>query len=173
MDPSFAYKVAQGVIICFRGRLYIGADLAVQKRVIQALHGSPIGGHSGIHGTYVRLKQLFFWPGMKKGVETFVRECDTCQRIKAEHVLSLGLLQPLQIPETPWSHISMDFVEGLPVSRSKDTIFVVIDRLTKYAHFLPISHPFTAASVAQVLMVNVFKLHGLPRSIVSKRDKKF
>lgn len=106
-------------------------------------------------------------------IETFVSQCDNCQRNKSEHVLSPGLLQPLPIPECPWSHIGMDFVEGLPKSSGKDTIMVVVDRLTKYAHFLPLSHPFTSATVATQFMNSVFKLHGMPSSIVSNRDKIF
>lgn len=108
-----------------------------------------------------------------KDLQTFISECDVCQRNKTETVASPGLLQPLPIPERAWSDLSMDFIEGLPNSCGKTLIFVVVDRLTKYVHFMALAHPYTAMEVAQLFTDNVFKLHGLPVSIVSDRDKVF
>jgi hypothetical protein len=102
---------------------------------------------------------------MKKVVEEFVAACATCQRNKSEHYHYPGLLSTLPIPDIAWSFISMDFIEG-----SKNVILVVGDRLTKYAHFLALSHPFTAQIVAQVFINNIFKLHGPPTIIVTHRD---
>ncbi|KAL8143073.1 hypothetical protein V2J09_016105 [Rumex salicifolius] len=124
-------------------------------------------------GTYQRLKVLFFWPYMKKDVGVFIQSCDSCQCNKSEHVRSSSLLQPLPLPSTAWSCISLDFIEALPKSKGYDTILVVVDRLSKYAHFIPLKHPFTAITIAAAFMDNVFKLHGLPLSIVSDRDKIF
>ena len=102
-----------------------------------------------------------------------VRECDVCQKNKPDLAAYPGLLQPLPLPTTIWSHISMDFIESLPKSQGKTVILVVVDRLSKYAHFLPLSHPFTAIDVAQQFLNNIYKLHGLPNTIVSDRDKVF
>lgn len=86
---------------------------------------------------------------------------------------TLGLLQPLPIPEGAWQDLSMDFIEGLPKSEGYNVILVMVDRFTKYAHFIPVKHPYTAVTIAKVVFDNVVKLHGLPKSIVLDRDKVF
>ena len=86
---------------------------------------------------YKDLKIVYWWPGMKKSIARYVSQCDTCQRVKIEHQRPGGSLQPLEIPEWKWEHITMDFVTGLPRSpRGNDAIWVIVDRLTKSAHFL-------------------------------------
>lgn len=120
-----------------------------------------------------RIAEVVYWKGMKKNVREFVRECQTCQANKYETVASPGLLQPLPIPQTVWSEISLDFIEGLPRSHGKDVILVVVDRLSKYAHFIPLTHPYTALKVAQQFLDHIYKLHGVPTSMVTDRDNIF
>ena len=115
----------------------------------------------------------FFWTGMKKDILTFVAECDVCQRHKGETINTPGTLQPLPIPTSIWTEVSMDFITGLPKSGNKSVIMVVVDRLSKYAHFCALSHPFTPTLVAQSFMDQIFKLHGMPTSIVSDCDPIF
>lgn len=103
----------------------------------------------------------------------WVRECPIFQRCKADLAASPSLLQPLPIPSRAWQAISMDFIEGLPTSRNKNTILVIVDRLTKYGHFVPLSHPFIAITVAQEYLTHVYKLHGILETIVSDKDKIF
>ena len=96
-----------------------------------------------------------------------------CQQAKVEHIKSPGLLQPLPVPTVPWDVISMDFIEGLPLSYKHDVILVLVDKFSKYGHFIPLSHLFSALQVAQAFMTHVYKLHGLPNSIISDRDRIF
>jgi hypothetical protein len=110
---------------------------------------------------------------MKKSVEMFVTQCAICQRAKAEHYQYLGLLAPLHIPQMAWTFISMDFVEGLPRSDNKNVILVVVDRLTKYGHFLQLAHLFTTQAMAQLFIDNIIKLHGPSVAIVTDRDRVF
>jgi hypothetical protein len=98
---------------------------------------------------------------MKQDIKQYVAHCTVCQQAKTEHVGSPGLLQPLPIPKKAWEIVSLDFVEGLPKSSKYDTILVVIDKFSKYGHFIPLSHPYTAQTVAQLYVDNVYKLHGL------------
>jgi hypothetical protein len=117
------------------------------------------------------MKKLFHWRGLKNDVEEFVRQCVICQQAKHSNALPAGLLQPLPIPAGAWQEISMDFIEGLPKSEGCTVILVIVDRFTKYAHFVALKHPFSAKTIAKVVFDNVVKLHGLPKTMVSDRDK--
>ena len=122
-----------------------------------------------MRATYQRIKNIFYWPGLKTEVETFIAACPICQRAKHENCLQPGLLDPLPVADMAWQHISMDFIEGLPSSQGKEVILVVVDRFTKYSHFLPLSHPYSVHSVAQTFVDNIIKLHGPPKLIISNR----
>jgi hypothetical protein len=159
----------QGVIR-FQGRLWIGANTALQTKLVSVFHASAMGGHSGVTATYQRLRKLFAWKGLKQAVEGFMRQCFVCQHAKHEHVKTPGLLQPLPIPTEPWHDLMMDSIKRLPVSEGHDVTMVIVDRLTKYAHFVPLCHPFTATQVARAFWDNIIKLHGVLHSIVSGRD---
>jgi len=110
---------------------------------------------------------------MKADVWSFMRQCTTCLQEKLDRAKYPGLLQPLPVSSNSWEIISMDFIEGLPVSRSANAILVVVDKFSKFSHFIALRHPFTAQTVAQLFLDNVFRLHGLPKSIISDRDKIF
>lgn len=137
------------------------------------MHDIAIGGHSGVSVTLFRISQVYYWKKLKKDVYSYVKQCEICQKCKGECVNHPGLLQPLPIPEKVWQGISLDFIEGLPKAHNKSVILVVVDRLSKYAHFICLGHPYTAATVAQVFLDNVYNLHGLTHTIVSDRDVVF
>lgn len=160
-------------IIKYKGRVWVGSNSLAQQHILQALHNSGIGGHSRFQATYHRIKSLFAWPKMKDSVRLFVQTCEVCQQAKAEHVKTPGLLQPLEVPSQAWSTVSLDFIEGLPKSEKYSVILVVIDKFTKYGHFIPLAHPYFALSVAQLFLDHIYKLHGLPQAIISDRDPVF
>ena len=145
----------------------------MQQKILHALHASPIGGHSGFHATYHRVKHIFAWPCMKKHVRQFVAQCTICQQAKTERVPYPGLLEPLQTPDGAWQVVTMDFITGLPKSSGFDCLLVVVDKFSRYTHFLLLKHPFTAMSVALLYVKEVYRLHGLPVAIVSDRDPVF
>ncbi|WVZ98670.1 hypothetical protein U9M48_044077 [Paspalum notatum var. saurae] len=166
------YSIDNG-LIKYKDKVWLGNNSAIQTKIIAALHSTPIGGHSGINTTYYRVKKLFVWKGLKGHVESFVKQCSVCQQAKHSLTHPAGLLQPLPIPNGAWQDISMDFIEGLPKSEGFNAIFMVVDRFTKFAHFIAIKHPYTAQVIARCILDNVVRLHGLSKSIVSDRDPIF
>ena len=169
-DSPYSWKNDQ---LIRRGRLVVGSDRDLQIKLIKLFHEGGLEGPSGMQATLKRISTVLFWKGMERQVRNFIRGCDICQRFKYDNTASPGLLQPLPIPSTAWTQVTMDFIEGLPHSGGVDVILVVVDRLTKYAHFMGLKHPYTAVTVAKVYINQVFKLHGLPTSIVSDRDPVF
>jgi hypothetical protein len=166
------YTLNRG-ILRYKGKVVIGDNMELKKKLLSAFHTSEMGGHSGERATFHRLQLVFFWPGMRQQVMDFIKNCLVCQINKPEHTKYPGKLQPLPIPVFAWTHISMDFVEGLPTSENKDMILVVVDRFTKYAHFISLKHPITVKHVAKAFVDNIFKLHSLPSVIVTDRDRIF
>jgi hypothetical protein len=106
---------------------------------------------------------------MKRDVMEYVALCDTCQRVKAEHQRPAGLIQPLKISEWKWEEIGMDFIVGLPRTQVYDLIWVIVDRLTKVAHFIPVKMTYSGAKLTELYMSRIMCLHGVPKKIVSDR----
>lgn len=125
-----------------KGKLVVGDNAELRQQILQHFHDSAIGGHSRYEMTYRRIKDHFYWKGMQKEVKKWVQHCHLCKKCKPLLQFPVGILQPLSIPDRPWKSISMEFIVGLPKSCFMTVIFVVIDCLTKYAHFLPLAHPF-------------------------------
>lgn len=171
-SPQGNFSLHNG-IIRYKNRIWLGSLNQLQHKIFSALHISSMGGHFGAKATYNRIKKLFAWPKLKQSIATFVSQCSVCQQAKPERVPYPGLLSPLPVPEGAWQVVSLDFIEGLPQSQHYNCILVVVDKFSKYAHFMPLSHPFTAMQVAIKYMDSVFKLHGLPSAIISDCDRVF
>lgn len=167
------YQVRNGVL-CRRDRIVIPSGAKeLQRKLLQEYHSSPVRGHAGMNRTLSRLTAQFYWPSMKDDVRKFVRECMVCQQAKHSQLHPAGLLQPLPILQQVWEDVSMDFITGLPSSRGNQVIMVVVDRLSKYAHFAALKTGFTSKLVAEHFFEIVVKLHGLSSTIVSDRDRVF
>jgi hypothetical protein len=151
-------------------RIYVPATDDLRHQVVTLAHSA---GHDGVQKTLVRLRTDFYIPGDRQLVLDFVRSCDVCQRNKTPTTQPAGLLQPLDVPSQVWADISMDFIEGLPKVHDKSVVQTVVDRFSKYAHFIALSHHYTAASVARAFFDGIVRLHGFPSSIVSDRDQVF
>ena len=157
----------------YKSRLVIPNLPALKEKLLAESHDTLTAGHGGYLKTLKRLTATFFWPKMKQEVKNWVQNCLICQQSKYQALAPAGLLQPLPIPNQIWEDISIDFIIGLPKSGGYDTILVVVDRLSKYSHFIPLSHPYTAKSVASIFCREIVRLHGIPKSIVSDRDAIF
>ncbi|MCH80266.1 transposon Tf2-1 polyprotein [Trifolium medium] len=173
-DPESwpGYEYIHGMLM-YEGRLVISNKSLLIPTLLDEFHATPHGGHSGFYKTYRRLAANLYWVGMKSTIQEYVRNCDVCQRQKYMATSPGGLLQPLPIPNQIWEDISMDFITGLPKSKGFEAILVVVDRLSKYSHFIPLKHPYTAKSIAEVFCKEIIRLHGIPLSIVSDRDPIF
>jgi hypothetical protein len=160
-------------IIYYRGQIFLVPESTFKTRVLHACHDSPLAGHQGLVKTYKQVRERFTWRGMKEDVMHHIMECSTCQEKKDEHTHPTGLLQPLPIPEHKWESISMYFISGFPKVQGKDFIFVVVDRLTKFSHLFSIATKCSASQVADLFFREIFRLHGLPKTIVTDKDNRF
>ncbi|KAL4032881.1 hypothetical protein IC575_005964 [Cucumis melo] len=169
-EKNNRFSVKNGMLH-YKNRLVLSKTSSLILAMLHAFRDSVVGGHSGFLRTYKRLTAELYWEGMKSNVKKHCEECLTCQRNKTLALSPAGLLVPLEVPQQVWSDISMDFVDGLPKARGFEVVLVVVDRLSKFGHFLPLKHPYTAKTVAELFVKEVVRLHGFPSSIVSDREK--
>ena len=158
-----------------KGQRMCVSEYGELKRDIMAeAHSSSYAIHPSSTKMYKTLKEHYWWNGMKKEIASFVSKCLTYQQVKAEHQRPLGKIRLLPIPVWKWENITMDFVIGLPwTQRQHDAIWVIVDRLTKYAHFLPVNVEDSLEKLTQWYVDEIVRLHGVPVSIVSDRDPRF
>ncbi|KAK1556123.1 hypothetical protein QYE76_019031, partial [Lolium multiflorum] len=150
-------------VLWYNGRLCVPSDSELKQVILQEAHDTLYSIHPGGTKMYQDLKEQFWWHGMKREIGSYIAKCDICQRVKAEHQRPAGLLQPLQIPEWKWDSVGMDFITGLPKSsKGNDSIWVVVDRLTKVAHFIPVKTTYQGPKLAELYISRIVALHGTP-----------
>ena len=154
-------------------RVYVPDDLDLRTRLFNETHDTPLAGHPGFHRMFSYMKKHFFGPRLRVDIQDYVRSCPQCQIAKPRNTKPFGELIPLQPPEAPWQDISLDLITQLPRSKDFDAIFVIVDRFSKMAHFLPTTTSADAPTLAQLFHDGIVRLHGFPRSIVSDRDPRF
>jgi hypothetical protein len=158
----------------FHNRLCVLDIPEIKQLILKEAHETPYLIHPGSIKMYMDLKELFWWNNMKREIAKFVSECHTCQRVKAEHQSPAGLMQPLDIPEWKWEEIGMDFITGLPLTpKKKDMIWVIVDRLTKSAHFLAVNQKDSGEKLVNLYVQEIVSKHGVPKTIVSDRGSVF
>ena len=168
------YSRSNEGLVKHRNRVCVPANEELKNEIMSEAHSSGFSIHPGSTKMYRDLRENFWWNGMKKDIANFVAKCLTCQQVKVEHQKPAGMLQPLPLSEWKWEDVTMDFVSGLPRTRSNhDAIWVIVDRLTKSAHFLAIRMTYSLDRLAQLYIREIIRLHGAPLSIVSDRDPRF
>jgi hypothetical protein len=140
----------------------------LKKKILDEAHTSRYSIHPGSTKMYHDLRQQFWWTRMKCETARYVSECDTCRKVKADYMKLGGLLQPLSILDCKWDDISMDFNIGLPLTTRKcNLIWVIMDRLTKSAHFIPVNTNYNVQKYAKIYIAHVLYLHGVSNMIIS------
>jgi hypothetical protein len=157
-------------LVTFNGCLYIPPTSPLLQEILIAVHDDD---HEGVQRTLHCLRRDFHAPYLRKTMQEYVRGCPTCQRYESEHLHPAGLLLPLPVPTAVWTDVGLDFVEALPRVGGKSVILTVVDRFSKYCHFMALAHPYTTESVARVFFAEIMCLHGIPQSMVSDRDPVF
>jgi hypothetical protein len=156
--------------VWFKNRICVPDIESLRETILKEAHDSNYSSHTGSTKMYQDLKQKFWWYGLKRDVAT----CDACQRVKVEHQRPAGLLYPLKIPEWKWENIGMDFMTGLPhTSKVYGSIWVIVDRLTKVAHFIPAKTTYKVSQLAELYMAQIVSLHGVPKKIILDRGPQF
>jgi hypothetical protein len=177
-DAWFAQPANVKGLLCKEGLWFKGDRIvlpeALRSQCMQQVHDSPVAGHKGVTKTLELVQRYYWWPTVRKDVTHYVTTCASCQRNKARNVKPGGLLQPLAVPNDRWQSVSMDYITGLPcTAQGYDAVYVVVDRLSKMAHFVPCTKDITAEGTAELFVREVVRLHGYPLEIISDRDPKF
>ncbi|KAM2690392.1 hypothetical protein EV1_043581 [Malus domestica] len=155
-------------------RMYVPNNEDLKKEILDKAHISAYAMHPRGTKMYHTIRPFYYWPGMKREIAEYVSRCAVCQQVKAERKKPFGLMQPLPVPQWKWENITMDFVYKLPRTRNGyDGVWVVVDRLTKSAHFIPVREKYSLNKLAELFITKIVKYHGIPVSILSDRDPRF
>jgi len=162
------WKLEENLVLK-EGKVYIPKDKELRAEVIWLHHNVPAAGHGGRWKTVELVTRNYWWPGVTRDVGKYVEGCDLCQRMKNRTEKPAGKLKLSEVPKKPWSHLTVDFIMKLPVVAEKDAVLVVCDRLSKMMYFVATTEKISAEGLARLFQDNIWKLHGLPESVVSDR----
>ena len=168
------FKTRSDGTLCFQCRSWLPLYSGLRDLIMHESHKSKYSIHPGSDKMYHDLKLLYWWPNMKADIATYVSKCLTRSKVKAEHQKPSGPLQQPEIPMWKWERITMDFITKLPkTSSGYDSIWVIVDRLTKSAHFIPIKETYKMEQLTRLYVKEIVSRHGEPISIISDRDGRF
>nr|GEW33883.1 putative reverse transcriptase domain-containing protein [Tanacetum cinerariifolium] len=160
--------------LCLNNKSWLSCYGNLRTMIMYKSHKSKYSVHPGFDKMYQDIKLLYSWPNIKADIATYISKCLTCLRVKAEHQRSSGLLVQPEIPQWKWDNVTMDFVTKLPRTQGRnETIWVVVDRLTKFAHFLSMKETDHMGKLARLYLKEVVTRHGIPVSIICGRDTRF
>ena len=155
-------------------QLYVPNIEGLKKEILDETHISAYAMHPGGTKMNHTIRPFYYWPGMKREIAEYVSRCAVCQQVKAGRKKPFGLMQPFPVPHWKWENITMDFVYKLPCTRNGyDGVWVIVDRLTKSAHFIPVREKYSLNKLAELFLLKMVKYHGVPVSIISDRDPRF
>jgi hypothetical protein len=168
------YTVKDGLIYTQHNRIYVPADDTLRHSLLHEHHDTPVNGHLGEYKTLERLSRHYYWPNMRRSIQQYIQQCQSCQLNKTSTQLPIGLLQSLDIPGKRWETVTMDLITQLPVTKQgKDAIVVMVDKFSKMVHYAATATTCTADQLARIFFDTVVKLHGIPKYIISDRDPRF
>jgi len=182
-DPEWSHRHAlraqytkddKGLYWTAQHQLVIPNDPDLQDELIHQVHAPPWAGHYGVKRTLRAAQELYYWPNMEQAVSQYVSSCDSCQRVQYSRQKPAGKLKPLPVPDRRWESVSLDLVTDLPpTSRGHDAVVVFVDRLSKMVHIAPCTKTASAERCAELFEREVFRLHGVPQTVISDRDVRF
>jgi hypothetical protein len=168
------YELKEDGILMYKRKVYVTNVQELKNLLSSEMHKVPYARNPSYQKTLVVVKNKFYWHGMKNEVVVYIAKCMECQKVKAEHIHPAGLLQLIPIPEWKWEVVTMDFITKLHrTAKQHDFIMVVVDKLTKATHFIPVKSVHKSANIVDIYMRENSKLHGVPKTILSDEDSKF
>ena len=160
-------------LLHFQGKIYVPGSPELQRQIVSQHHDTRVAGHAGRWKTLELVARNYWWPQMSHYIGQYVKSCDLCLWTKAQCRPPIGELAPLPVLEFHWDTISIDFIIELPESHGYDAVMNVVDSMSKMSHFIPTHTTITAFRAARLFLTHVWKLHGLPRQVVSDRGPQF
>ena len=156
-------------LLRFRGKIYVPRNVDLRRRVVSLCHDTKVAGHPGRWKTLELVSRNYWWPQMSRYIGQYVSTCDLCLRMKPTRQALVGELHPLRILDSRWDMLSVDFVVELPSSSRHDAVMTVVDSVSKQVYFISTYMTVTAEGAARLFLHQVWKLHGLPKCIISDR----